>query len=181
MSLEQRREGILDDARPNAIDDHRALMPADLKIPVLPKREPKALGAASGARFLMMNQLKPETTSGPLETISSPLATQHELLHWNAKKGEKLKFHFNVDKAAKTAIHLVASHQPGGAVLTALIDGKPILLEGKKKLINLKTDFSQRILNIHFEPVELNIGTHSLELECIENGPAGFDYLWTKP
>ena len=73
-------------ARPNAMDDHRALMPADLKIPVLPKREPKALGAASGARFLMMNQLKPETTSGPLETISSPLATQHELLHWNAKK-----------------------------------------------------------------------------------------------
>ena len=39
-------------ARPGAVDDHRGLMPSDLRIAPLPKREPKALGGARGARFL---------------------------------------------------------------------------------------------------------------------------------
>ena len=52
-------------ARPGAIDDHRGLMPSDLKIPPLPKREPKALGGATGARFSYFDQLPAGGLFGP--------------------------------------------------------------------------------------------------------------------
>ena len=79
-------------ARPGMIDDHRGLMPADLKIMPLPKREPKALGGATGAQFYTFDQLHPEATSGQVETVPLPLATQLRVTRWQAAKGEKLKF-----------------------------------------------------------------------------------------
>jgi len=85
------------------------------------------------------------------------------------------------EKTGKVAIHMVAVHQPNGAVLRAFLDGKPLLPEGNAAVIRLQSAFAPRVLNVHFRPVELNSGIHTLEFECVENGIAGFDFFWLKP
>jgi hypothetical protein len=75
----------------------------------------------------------------------------------------------------------VAVHQPGGAIMRAFLNGKPLLLENGSDAIRLQSSFAIRVLNLHFKPVELNEGIHTLEFECMENGSAGFDYIWIKP
>ncbi len=167
-------------ARPNAIDDHRALMPADLKIPVLPKREPKALGGAAGARFYLPDKLHPEATSGRTETEAFPLATQLQIALWHAEKGQKLKLALPAEKAGRATIHLVAVHRPDGATVRALLDGKVVPLADGATEAHLRSSFAARILNVHFKPVELTPGTRELVLECVEPGAVGIDYLWIK-
>jgi hypothetical protein len=167
-------------ARPGAIDDHRGLMPSDLKIPILPKREPKAAGGATGARFYLSNQLQKEVTSGPLETVAFPLATQLQVSRWKAEKGGKLKINLPVEKSGRTSIHLVAVHCPEGAKIRVFLDGKPLFTEEKKADVLLRSTFAPRVLNVHFQPVNLKAGNHEMVLECIEPGSVGLDYIWVR-
>jgi hypothetical protein len=165
-------------ARPGAIDDHRALMPSDLRIPSLPKREPKAAGGASGARFHFFDQLRAEATAGRLETMPFSLATQLQVALWHAEKGGKLKFNLPVEKAGRAAVHLVAVHRPDGALVEVLLDGKPLPSEGGAEEVALRSAHAPRVLNIHFKPVDLTAGPHEIVLECVESGTVGLDYLW---
>lgn len=167
-------------ARPNAIDDHRALVPSDLRIVPLPRRDPQALGAASNARFYYPDQLKPEALGGRLETIPSPIATHLQLALWHAEKGGQLKLKLPVEKTGRVGIRLVALHRPDGATLRAALDGKP-LTAGNSEQVRLHSAHAARVLNVHFKPVELQEGTRELILECIEPGVVGLDYLWVKP
>lgn len=167
-------------ARPNAIDDHRALGPSDLRVAPLPKRQPQALGAASNAKFFYPEQLKPEALSGRIETVPYELATQLQLALWVAAKGDRLKLSLPVEKPGRAGIRLVALHRPEGAVVRALLDGKP-LVAGSSENVQLRSAHAPRILNVHFKPVELAQGTRELVLECIEPGVVGLDYIWVKP
>ena len=74
-------------ARPGAVDDHRGLMPSDLKIPALPKRAFEAVGGAAGARCFYVDPLRPQATAGRVETVPFPLATQLQVVQWQAEKG----------------------------------------------------------------------------------------------
>jgi len=170
-------------ARPGATDDHRGLMPLDLMIPVLPKREPKAVGGATGARFHFIDQLHPEATAGSVETAPFPLATQLQVVLWQAEKGCRLKFSLPVEKDGPASIHLVAVHRPDGATVRVLLDGKPlrvVRVEGGAEVVRLRTAHVPRVLNVHFEPVDLKAGSREIELECVEAGPVGLDYVWVK-
>jgi hypothetical protein len=167
-------------ARPNAIDDHRGLMPADLRIPPLPKREPKAAGGASGARFHLAEQLHPEATAGRVETVACPLATQLQIVQWHAAPGAKLKFTLPVEKPGRMVLHLVAVHRPDGGVVRVLLDGKVLPAAGGAAEIRLRSAFAPRVLNVHFTPVELAAGPHAVVLECVAPGPVGLDYVWIK-
>jgi hypothetical protein len=167
-------------ARPGAIDDHRGLMPSDLRIPPLPKREPKAAGGASGAQFHFFDQLRPVVTSGRLETAAFPLATQHQVALWHAEKGGRLKFTLPADKAGLAAIHLVAVHRPDGAVVKALLDGKPLPTAEGAEEVALRSAHAPRVLNVHFKPVDLSAGPHEVVFECLAAGSVGLDYLWVK-
>lgn len=167
-------------ARPNAIDDHRALVPSDLRIVPLPRRDPQALGAASNARFYYPDQLKLEALGGRLETIPSMIATHLQLALWHAEKGGQLKLKLPVEKTGRVGIRLVALHRPDGATLRAALDGKP-LTAGNSEQVRLHSAHAARVLNVHFKPVELQEGTRELILECIEPGVVGLDYLWVKP
>jgi hypothetical protein len=166
-------------ARPGAIDDHRALMPSDLKIPQLPKREPKAAGGATGARFLFPEQLQPVVTAGRIEPAACPLATQLKVTQWQAEKGAQLKFTLPVEEGGNNAIHLVALHRPDGAVVRVLVDGKP-LPGGEGGQFSLRSAFAPRILNVNLPAIELTAGPHEVALECVEAGVVGLDYLWVK-
>jgi len=166
-------------ARPNSIDDHCGLMPSDLKIPALPKREPQARGGAAGAQFYFPDQMHPQPSSGRVETVPFPLATQLQITSWKPAKGDQLKLTFPVEKAGKTALHLVAVHRPDGAVIRVLLDGKALETEGGEN-VELRAAFAPRDLNVNFKPVDLTAGSHDLVLECVEPGLVGLDYLWVK-
>jgi hypothetical protein len=167
-------------ARPGAIDDHRALMPADLRVPVLPKRELVARGGATGAKFYFGDQLKAEIEKGRLESLPFPLATQLQVTLWRAEKGDKLKLKVPVEKPGKTALHLVAVHQPGGAVVRASLDGKPMATGSGEERVVLVSNHAPRVLNVNFKPLDLQPGDHELTLECLEPGTVGLDYLWVR-
>ena len=167
-------------ARPGATDDHRGLMPSDLKIPALPKREPKAAGGASGARFHLAEQLHPEATAGRLETVAFPLATQLQIAQWHADKGAKLKFTLPVEKAGRKSLHLVAVHRPDGASVRVRLDGQLLPAAGGAEEVALRSAHAPRVLNVHFVPVELTAGPHVVELECVAPGLVGLDYVWVK-
>jgi hypothetical protein len=167
-------------ARPGAIDDHRGLMPSDLKVIPLPRREPVAAGGASGAKFHFVAQLGPEATSGRVETVPFPLATHLEVVQWQAEKGAKLRFKLPIEKDGRAAIHLVAVHRPDGATVRASIDGKPLAAAEGGNTFRLHSAHAPRVLNVNFKPVELKAGPRELVLECVEPGSVGLDYIWVK-
>jgi hypothetical protein len=166
---------------PGTLDDHRGLVPGDLRIPALPKREPKALGGATNARFYFPAQLHPESSSGQVETLPFPLATQLEVLSWRPQKGDALKLSLPVEKAGRLGLRLVAVHRAEGATVRAMLDGTPLTLGDGTDVVSLRSAFAPRVLNVHFKPVELKEGPHQLVLECLSPGHVGLDYVWIKP
>lgn len=167
-------------ARPGAVDDHRGLTPADLKIPALPKRKLEAAGGAAGARFFLPAQLQPKASAGMVRTAPFPLATQLEVLDWQAARGERLTLTLPVEKNGRAALHLVAVHRPEGAVVRVLLDGKRLDLGNGAETVALRSAHTPRVLNVNFKPVELKAGAASLVIECLEPGPVGLDYVWVK-
>jgi hypothetical protein len=167
-------------ATPNSIDDHRGLMPADLKIQPLPRREFEARGGATGAKCFHFDDIKAETTGGKLETSPMPLATHLHVANWTAAKGDKLKFNLPIEKDAKASLHLIAVHRPDGAKIRVLLDGKPLVADGDAKEITLHSAFAHRVLNVNFQPVALKAGSRTVELECVEPGIVGLDSIWIR-
>ncbi len=167
-------------ARPGAVDDHRALMPSDLIIPPLPKRKLFGAGATAGAQIFLMDQLHPEASPGSVETVPYPLATQLELTQWRAEKGGKLKLALPIEKDGRAAIHLGAVGRTNGAVVRALLDGKPLRAEDGGESVAMRTAYAPRILNLNFKPTDAKAGSHELVLECIQPGLVGLDFVWVK-
>jgi hypothetical protein len=100
--------------------------------------------------------------------------------NWQAEKGGKLKFSLPIDKDAKVSLHLIAVHQPKGAIVRVLLDGKPLVTDGKAKEIPLRSAFAPRVLNVTFQPVAVKAGARTIELECVEPGAVGLDSIWVK-
>jgi hypothetical protein len=167
-------------ARPGAVDDHRPLMPSDLRVVPLPKRELQALGGARGARFYLPNQLSPEAISGKLETVPFPLATQLQVALWRAEKGDKLKLSLPVEKSGRATIHLVTVHRPEGATVRVVLDGTPLSTADGREQMSLRSTYAPRVLNVDLKPVELKTGSREVILECVEAGEVGLDYVWVK-
>jgi hypothetical protein len=155
-------------------------MPADLRIPPLAAREPLAAGGAAGAKFYFVENLRPEATSGKLETGPFPLATRLRATFWQADKGGKLKFSLPVEQAGRVSIHLVAVHRPDGAKVRVFLDGQPLAVEDGGEEVALRTAHVPRVLNVHFKPIELQAGQREVVLECVEAGPVGLDYVWIR-
>ncbi|MBE3069459.1 MAG: DUF2961 domain-containing protein, partial [Planctomycetes bacterium] len=165
-------------ARPGAVDDHRALMPSDLKVPVLPRREPLAALGAAGATFHFVDALGPKATAGRVETVPFALATHLQLVLWQAAKGAKLTFTLPVEKDGRVVLRVVALHRPDGGAVRFLLDGKPLETGGVGGVVRLRSAHAPRLLNVHFKPVDLKAGPHEVVLECVEDGPVGLDYVW---
>lgn len=167
-------------ARPGMVDDHRGLMPSDLRIPALPKRLPVAAGGASGATIHLANQLGAEAAGGSVETVPFPLATQLEVVEWRARKGDTLKLHLPIREDGRHTIHLVVTHTVDGATIRARVGEEALALGNGSETVSLHADHAPRVLNVNSRPVELKAGTVELILECVEPGTVGLDYVWVK-
>ncbi len=167
-------------ARPGAIDDHRGLAPSDLRIVPIPFRKPEAAGGASGAAFHTADLLKAAATAGAVKTIPLPLATQLQVVQWEAEPGTRLSLQLPIPKSGRITIRPVAVHQPKGAVVRFLLDGKPLVLGDSRETVSLRTPHATRVLNLNFRPVDVAAGVKEMTVECIEPGLVGLDYIWVK-
>lgn len=168
-------------AVPNSIDDHRALMPVDLKVPQLPKRDFIAIRGATDAKAHFFDDIKTTATAGDVKVIEVPIAMRHHVTNWDAAKAEKLTFSVPVEKDGRYSLHLVAIHRPGGAVVRAKLDGKTLMIDDKVDQFPLRANHVLRDLNVNFQPVDLKAGDHQITLECVEPGPVGLDLIWIRP
>jgi hypothetical protein len=166
--------------RPGMVDDHRGLAPSDLRVVPLPLRKLQAAGGASGARFYLPDQLQPTATSGQVQTEPLSIATQLKVLEWKAEKGQLLKLKLPVEKDGKAQIHPVLVHRPGAASVRFLFDGQELPADSKGGTIDVRTPHATRVLNVNLSPVELKTGSHELNIECVEPGLFGLDYIWVR-
>lgn len=167
-------------ARAGAVDDHRALMPSDLIIPPLPKRKLFTAGGSAGAQIYLMDQLRTEASPGSVQVVPFPLATQLKVTQWRAEKGGKLKLALPIEKDGRAAIHVGAVCRTNGAVVRALLDGKPLRVEDGTETVAMRTTYAPRVLNLNFKPTEVKAGSHEFVLECVESGLVGLDFVWVK-
>jgi hypothetical protein len=167
-------------ARPGAVDDHRSLMPSDLRVPPLKPREPRAAYGAGGATFHHFEELKPTVSAGKLERQPLNLATRGRIVAWNGAAGERLTVALPIAEEGKYAIHLVAIHRPDGAAIRASLGGKPLVAGDGEETVALRSAHVARNLNVHFKPLALTAGKHELVLECAQPGFVGLDYIWIK-
>jgi hypothetical protein len=168
-------------ARPDSIDDHRGLMPGDMKIQHLPKREFQALGGGTGAKNYRVEDLHAKATAGRIEVVPMPLALRLKVTNWQAEKGGQLKFSVPFDKDGRFSLHLIAVHRPGGAVVQATLDGKPLVTQEGPTQFALRSAHAPRNLNVNFQPVDVKAGQREIVLECVEPGPVGLDLIWVRP
>lgn len=167
-------------ARPGAVDDHRGLVPSDLRIVPIPFREFEAAGGASGATFHASDKLNVKATAGLVEAIPMPLATQLKVVQWHAEKGARLTMELPIEKSGQVAIHPVMVHQPKGAVVRFLYGGKALTHGDRQEAVSLQTAHATRVLNLNFHRIDATPGTKELVVECLEPGLVGLDYVWVK-
>lgn len=168
-------------ARPDALDDHRALQARELVIPELPAREPQPLGAAARATFAHFEDLKAQVTGGTLEQRAQPLASRHRELHWlPAAAGDRLAVELEIPKAGEHAVNIVAVHRDNGGAFRAFLGGAPLVPRGPRDYASLETKDATRLLSIAFEPRMLEAGKYRLELESLGPLPIGLDYAWVQ-
>jgi hypothetical protein len=115
-----------------------------------------------------------------VETVPYPLATQLEVVQWRAEKGGKLKLTLPIEKDGRAAIHLGAVGRTNGAVIRALLDGRPLRAEDGGETVAMRTAYAPRVLNLNFKPTDAKAGSHELVLECVESGLVGLEFVWVK-
>ena len=91
-----------------------------------------------------------------------------------------MTFRLPAEANARVSLHLIAIHQPEGAVVRVLLDGKPLVTDTNLKDIPLRSAFAPRVLNVNFQPVEVKKGSRTIELECVEPGAVGLDSIWVR-
>ena len=167
-------------ARPGCRDDHRALTPAELIVPPLPEREAALSHGSRNSKIFYFDELPTELSSGTLEPLRVPLAMRGRVLGWPAQQGQRLSVTFPVETEGYYKPNLVLLHRPDGAVILLKVDGRQLLGLQGEELIALRTAHQTRDLNVYVQEVLLEAGDHTLEIECLEEGFIGLDYLWVQ-
>jgi len=166
-------------AAPGALDDHRALSPAEMIVPELPAQEPVARGGASNAVFHHLEDLKPEASGGRLQVAAMRLASRKRVVAWDADAGDRLSVKFSVDREGTYNVNLVAVRAPGAGAFKAWI-GREAVASRQGDVADLATDHVTRLVNVRLRSVPLKKGAHRLTLECTRAGRLAFDYAWIR-
>ena len=167
-------------ARPGAVDDHRALGGADLRVIPLPPREPAARGQATGSRIVVAESANPTASRGDSGLRTERLAPRGQAFSWSGSKGDSLDFTIPIEKDGSHAINFVAKHSPSGAVIRLSADGTPVSTRGQGEKTSLRTNHATRFLNVFANETRLSAGDCTLHLEVVEAGEISVDYFWIR-
>ncbi|MCF7972429.1 MAG: DUF2961 domain-containing protein [Phycisphaerae bacterium] len=164
-------------ARPGIMDDHQALMPADLRLLVLPENwQPAARMGAGNSVFFTAEDIAVDTRMTRLE--QGRLWAGGQLLVWTPKKtGDTMSFQIPVDSAGRKQIHVALAMTPQAGRIALWVDGKSLAE------VDLYRPHRTLLRTIALEPLELTQGNHTLTLELTHppqdaaEAQIGIDYV----
>lgn len=160
-------------AKPGARDDTPPIQDRDLVVPPLLPWTVKAAGGAAGATiFEAETAAVPSPSVSVVETVE---ASAGKLARFTGRGDIKV----SAAAAGKHRVTLTCTSGPQKTAFNLLLDGKPLPLPNAAR-VELQTPYRERLVNLHFEPVELTAGEHTLTLDPVE-GAVGVDFVWVKP
>ena len=173
-------------ARPGTIDDHRAIMPDDLRVLRLPESwQPAARFGAANSVFYAAEEILADRKNTVLR--DGPLWAGGHLLVWKPEKpGERKKLKIKVDSPGKTQIHITAALTPNSGRAAAWLDGLPAEGAGKPATIDLFDPFRTLLRTFSLEPRDLSLGEHTLIIEYeganagLSRPEIGLDFIWVQ-
>lgn len=161
-------------ARPGARHDTPPIQDRDLIVPPLPAWTVRAAGGAAGATIIEAEAASPAPAAS-VAVVEDVRYSAGKLVRFSGA-GE---MRFSAPAGGKQRITLTCTSGPEKAAFALKLDGK-ILRYGDKERVELQTPHRERLVNLHFEPVELAAGEHTLTLDGLEGAP-GVDFIWVKP
>ena len=173
-------------ARPGTIDDHKAIMPDDLRELRLPEAwQPAARFGAGNSVFYAAEEILADRKNTTLR--QGRLWAGGQLLVWTPEKtGERKKLKIVVDSPGKTQVHITAALTPKSGRAAAWIDGHPAGGMGKPETIDLYESFRTLLRTFSLEPMELPPGEYTLIIEYKGANPGisrpeiGLDFVWVQ-
>jgi hypothetical protein len=173
-------------ARPGTIDDHKAIMPDDLRELRLPDAwQPAARFGAKNSVFYAVEEIMADRKNTALR--DGRLWAGGRLLVWTPEKpGERKKLKIMVDSPGKTQVHITAALTPRSGQIAAWLDGLPAGGTGKPETIDLYESFRTLLRTFSLEPMDLSPGEHTLIIEYkganagISRPEIGLDFVWVQ-
>jgi len=168
--------------RPGLTDDHVTITKEDVRKLELPANwQPQARFGAARSVFYQAEDLV--KGRGRVKTEKGNLWSGGEICRWQpTKAGDTLTLTVPVEKAGKYGIMLVMAHEPGGAKVSATVDGKQAGFGGKEGAVNLEEPYRVMLLSSGTDTLELREGKHEVELrlEGEPKGTVGIDFVWVQ-
>lgn len=173
-------------ARPGVIDDHLAIMPADLRAPVLPEGwQPAARMGAANSVFFASEDCATDKQNTRLD--SGALWAGAKLLVWTpAQVGDRKSFKLAIDAAGKKQINVVFAMTPRSGQVAFYLDGEPLQVSNRSATVDLYRPYRTLLRRVALMPGELTAGDHTLTIEWkgaggrVEKPEVGIDFLWVQ-
>jgi len=173
-------------ARPGLTDDHQAIMPNDLLLPVLPENwQPAARMGAANAVFFAAEDIAADGEDTHL--MDGRLWAGGKLLVWTPTKDRDRKsFKIPVNLSGKQQIHVALAMTAQSGRIAFRLDGRPVLLEDGTEGVDLHCPYRTLLRSIVLTPGELETGDHTLTLEWkdapdgVTNPQVGIDFIWVQ-
>jgi hypothetical protein len=173
-------------ARPGLTDDHQAIMPDDVALPMLPDNwQPAARMGAANAVFFAAEDIAADGEATHL--TDGRLWAGGKLLVWTPTKDRGQKsFKIPVSLTGKQQIHVALAMTARSGKIAFRIDGQPLLLENEAEDVDLYCPYRTLLRSIALMPLELETGNHTLTLELkdapdgVANPQVGIDFIWVQ-
>jgi hypothetical protein len=167
-------------ARPGVTDDHQALMPGDLRLPLLPENwQPAARMGAANSVFFAAEDIVTETEGTHLD--HGPLWAGGQLLVWTPKvHGDKKDLQIPIESSGKKQIHVTLAMTPKAGTIALSVDGKSLTE------VDLYRPYRTFLRDIALQTLELTPGNHTLTLELkshaedVAETQIGIDFVWVQ-
>lgn len=169
---------------PGLTDDHKAIMPDDLRYLELPPNwQPAARGAARNSEFHEAEEILKDRTNTHLR--EGKLWAGGKILDWNPqKKGESKTLVIKINKPGKKQIRLTLALTPNSGKVSALLDNRPWLWDDNRESIDLYEPYRTMLRTYSLAPLGFEAGEHALTLK-FEGAPLevptpeiGVDFIW---
>jgi hypothetical protein len=173
-------------ARPGLTDDHQAIMPDDLRLPLLPEKwQPAARMGAANSVFFAAEDVVADAEGTRLD--EGRLWAGGRLLIWTPKTpGDQKSFTIPVDSPGKKQIHVALAMTPQSGTIAFRLDGRPVQPDDGTDAVDLYRPYRTLLRSIPLTPLEIEAGNHTLTLE-LKGAPAGVsepqigvDFIWVQ-
>ncbi len=173
-------------ARPGLTDDHRIIMPKDLRALELPENwQPAARRGARNSVMYPAEEILRERSGTGFRTGN--LWAGGRILIWTPlKQGESKTFDLPIAEKGTYRIHITAALTPDSGRLSMQVDKESVSLRGKEKSIDLYRPFRRLLRNFAIQDLELDRGRHTLSLHFEGSQPdilvpeIGLDFIWVQ-